>query len=395
MFFIGDSLSHFLVYEEVDIISMVVLLVLLIHVLANRAHSSVNRILARSCTLALVSIASDTFREIFIYYVMMPWAIILFSVLKAVMTLLVLQYWLRFSLTFLNIKLSVIQQFLLRLPGILAGIAYLLSFFGIGTFWAVEPGIYSRGPLFFMEPVGFCIYPLIQLLFYTYSTKKAVTKSMKADYFRMATFGIFPAAGALLQYVFGQAVPWIAPSIMLAVLQGYLVSENREINIDVLTGIQRRPALEHYIQDLLSSGELASLSPDSSCWHFMMMDIDHFKSVNDTYGHLEGDHALQILARTLQECFKSSKGTLVRYGGDEFAAVMHGTELELKQLEDKIHTKLRKAAMDYDLQYPLTISIGTEKLIVQDVQGIRNTVQSADDHMYEKKQQKALRMKRG
>ncbi|MEE0956327.1 MAG: GGDEF domain-containing protein [Eubacterium sp.] len=335
MFFIGDSLSHFLVYEELDLVSMVVLLILLIHVLANRAHSSVNRIYARSCALAFAAIASDTVREIFIYKVMMPWAIILFSVLKAIMTLLVLQYWLRFSLTFLNVKLSAAQQFLLLLPGILAGTAYLLSFFGIGTFWAVAPGIYSRGPLFFMEPVGFCIYPFIQMLFYVHCSKKAVTKSMKADYFRMATFGIFPAAGALLQYVFGQAIPWIAPSIMLAVLQGYLVAENREINIDVLTGIPRRPALEHYIQDLLSSGELESLSPDSSkCWHFMMMDIDHFKYVNDTYGHLEGDHALQIAARTLQECFKSSRGTLARYGGDEFAAVMQGTELELKQLEE-------------------------------------------------------------
>lgn len=46
MFFIGDSLSHFIVYEEVDIISMVVLLVLLVHVLVNRTHSAINLMFA-------------------------------------------------------------------------------------------------------------------------------------------------------------------------------------------------------------------------------------------------------------------------------------------------------------------------------------------------------------
>lgn len=390
MFFIGDSLSHFIVYEEVDIISMVVLLVLLVHVLVNRTHSAINLMFAKSCILAFVSIASDAVREIFIYHVMMPWAIILFSVLKAIMTLFVLQNWLGFSLNFLNLKPSPVHRFLLNLPGILAGIAYLLSFSGNGTFWAVEPGIYSRGPLFFMEPVGFCVYPLIQMVCYAYSSRKAVTKGMKADYFRMATFGIFPAAGALLQYVFGQAIPWIAPSIMLAVLQGYLVAENREINMDALTGIQRRPALEHYIQDLMSAGELESVSSDGIPWHFIMIDIDHFKAVNDTYGHLEGDHALQITAGTLQECFKSSKGILVRYGGDEFAAVIECTELEIKQLEKRIGTRLSHAVTDYDLQYQITVSIGSERLIVKDAQDILNTVQRADNRMYEQKRLKAL-----
>ncbi len=258
MYFTGDALSHFVVYEEINFICFCVLQILLMHIATNRAHSAVNHAIIISCIPCLVAIISDAVREIFIYRQMMPEMIILFSVLKAVMTLVMLVNWLNFSLLFLNIHLSGKQHFLLNLPAIAAGTAHILSFFGIGTFWAVSPGIYQRGPLFFMESFGFCIYPLIQFLFYMYNFSHTVTRSMKIDYIKMAAFGIFPAAGSLLQLGFGQAIPWISPAIMLAILQGFLSAENREVNVDTLTGIMRRPVMERYLQDLLNAGALSA-----------------------------------------------------------------------------------------------------------------------------------------
>lgn len=85
---------------------------------------------------------------------------------------------------------------------------------------------------------------------------------------------------------------------------------------DPLTGLANRrhfrSVLEGEIDRVSRSGETALL---------LMLDIDHFKRVNDTYGHSAGDLVLQSVARTLNACVRPMD-TLARYGGEEFAVVM-------------------------------------------------------------------------
>ena len=85
---------------------------------------------------------------------------------------------------------------------------------------------------------------------------------------------------------------------------------------DPLTGLANRrhfrAVLEREIDRVTRSGEAALL---------LMLDIDHFKRVNDTHGHLAGDLVLQSVARTLSACVRPMD-TLARYGGEEFAVVL-------------------------------------------------------------------------
>ena len=85
---------------------------------------------------------------------------------------------------------------------------------------------------------------------------------------------------------------------------------------DPLTGLANRrhfrSVLEREIDRVTRSGEAALL---------LMLDIDHFKQVNDTYGHLAGDRVLQAVAQTLNACVRPMD-TLARYGGEEFAVVL-------------------------------------------------------------------------
>jgi len=85
---------------------------------------------------------------------------------------------------------------------------------------------------------------------------------------------------------------------------------------DPLTGLANRrhfrAVLEREIDRVTRSGEAALL---------LMLDIDHFKQINDTYGHLGGDVVLQSVARTLSSCVRPMD-TLARYGGEEFAVVL-------------------------------------------------------------------------
>ena len=85
---------------------------------------------------------------------------------------------------------------------------------------------------------------------------------------------------------------------------------------DHLTGLANRrhfrAVLEREIDRVTRSGEAALL---------LMLDIDHFKQINDTHGHLAGDVVLQSVARTLSACVRPMD-TLARYGGEEFAVVL-------------------------------------------------------------------------
>jgi diguanylate cyclase (GGDEF)-like protein len=85
---------------------------------------------------------------------------------------------------------------------------------------------------------------------------------------------------------------------------------------DPLTGLANRrhfrTVLEREIDRVTRSGEAALL---------LMLDIDYFKQINDTHGHLAGDMVLQSVARTLSACVRPMD-TLARYGGEEFAVVL-------------------------------------------------------------------------
>ena len=81
--------------------------------------------------------------------------------------------------------------------------------------------------------------------------------------------------------------------ISLSVLLVFINVQNKQISIDTLTGINNRRQLALYI-----ASELSALSKKGELY-YLIMDVDKFKSINDTYGHLEGDNALIKIASLL------------------------------------------------------------------------------------------------
>ena len=124
-------------------------------------------------------------------------------------------------------------------------------------------------------------------------------------------------AHALVAQVTGSgAAPSLDRSHPRQYLQG-VIDGLCELSLkDPLTGLANRrhfrAVLEREIDRVTRSGEAALL---------LMLDIDHFKKVNDTHGHLAGDMVLQSVARTLAACVRPMD-TLARYGGEEFAVVL-------------------------------------------------------------------------
>ena len=142
---------------------------------------------------------------------------------------------------------------------------------------------------------------------------------------------------------------------------------------DKLTGLYNRETLDNQIIKVLVNGTEESQTPtqeeerrasDQKYTFLGIIDIDHFKSINDNLGHLYGDDILVLVARLLTESFTRECDLVFRYGGEEFVILItsSSTEEALKAFE-----RLRLNIQNY--QFPqldqLTVSIGFEKITHQ------------------------------
>jgi two-component system, cell cycle response regulator len=146
----------------------------------------------------------------------------------------------------------------------------------------------------------------------------------------------------------------------------------RLLNTDVLTGIPNRRALEQFIADRFA---LEMERPFS----LVMADIDHFKKVNDTYGHHAGDVVLASLGEILSGQTRS-KDMAGRYGGEEFLVAMPRTGLkEAAGIAERIRAEVEKSVVEED-RLRITASFG-----VAEAKGDENwesLVRRADEALY-------------
>ncbi len=124
---------------------------------------------------------------------------------------------------------------------------------------------------------------------------------------------------------------------------------------DHLTGVYNRRAF-----DAALARCVADSAHDQLPFALLMFDIDHFKRVNDTFGHDQGDVILQQLARCIKDCLRASD-VLARWGGEEFAILLHGTGHEGAWiLAERILHCVREHRFD---GHPITVSIGVAEYL--------------------------------
>lgn len=119
----------------------------------------------------------------------------------------------------------------------------------------------------------------------------------------------------------------------------------------------------------------------------MMLDLDYFKSVNDTYGHIVGDLVLTNFCSIVQNTLRKGD-VLVRYGGEEFLAILPGVSKEgINQIAEKIRRTVEENYIKYkDQNIKITVSIGCTSFPESDVKSIEDIVCLADNALYEAKE---------
>lgn len=230
---------------------------------------------------------------------------------------------------------------------------------------------------------------LIAILFYT--IRKAKNEKQMAEKRKHIFVGILPLmviAGGLVQMLFFPYIPIYCFSAMILMLIFYIQSLELRISIDPLTQLNNRSQLKHY------TSQRSNLFLENRMTVVIMMDIDGFKAINDTYGHSEGDNALVVIADSLKKVVNSHSmpSFLCRYGGDEFILIAHPVaKEEIEQLIREIRGEIERNVKGSP--YPLALSVGYDELM-----GGRDTIQSciqrADKKLYLDKEYRKIRMAR-
>jgi two-component system cell cycle response regulator len=152
---------------------------------------------------------------------------------------------------------------------------------------------------------------------------------------------------------------------------------------DSLTGLYNRRYFEVHLQKLLQKNELTKKS-----MAVLMMDIDHFKSFNDTYGHAVGDEVLKIFASRIQDSLRSFD-LVARLGGEEFVVILPDVSNDMAYF---IAERLRRIIADEPFvvaveggKVSVTTSIGAT-IIHDDIVGIEDVLKRADDCLYQAKE---------
>ena len=158
-----------------------------------------------------------------------------------------------------------------------------------------------------------------------------------------------------------------------------------KVYVDPLTGIHNR----RYFDDHLKR-TMQSLARSGGTLSLLLIDIDYFKKFNDTYGHVEGDRCLTIVAQTLVKNVSRTDDFVARYGGEEFIVVLPNTdENGVRMVAEKLCESVRQCNIPHKTSEAancITISLGAATGKVDHTQSGEDYIQQADKMLYVSKQ---------
>ena len=246
----------------------------------------------------------------------------------------------------------------------------ILNLFIPVSYYINELNIYERRPFSYFSYVVILYYCLVAMIV----TNRYEKENGARTFINIRMFLVPVLIGAGLQFMFyGLSLAWLSAALGLNGL--YMMQQNETSYIDSLVDIYNRQYFNHILSGWIASG---------SNIIGMMIDVDHFKSINDNYGHSEGDKALKALAGILRKARKDNE-RVFRFAGDEFIVMkltddVNGLDRFMKDVEEGLETYNKENS----LPYKLTISYGLSHFDPHK-SSVNAFMKEMDDNMYRMK----------
>lgn len=246
-------------------------------------------------------------------------------------------------------------------------------------FYIDEQNQYVRGSLFLIHTAVSVGYLAGASLYALWHCNKADTQERQRECRYLVYFAILPIVSGGIQVCF-HGLDLLLPLTAASIAMVYVNVQKGQVTRDGLTGLNNRRRLEQHIK------ELEKRNCDYMSCYIIMMDVDSFKRINDTYGHVIGDEVLKMVADQMKHVFGDSKSFLARYGGDEFVIILRDKTKE--EVEAQI-TELKSAVANMNWgpgrPWEIAISVGWAEYGEADVWSLKTLAAIADERMYAQK----------
>ena len=371
-----------ILYAEVYLICILVVSLLLYWAAKKETRSSSERWLIWVLLCFLCSFASNFLFSVFNGLLQGSKALVpvsyAFKTLYFITLSIGVYAWCMYSEMTIKSKVSKTKKsmLLLALPLLIPIVGALVNLKTHHLFYIDESGEYSRQYMFHFLMLYLSAATVICSVRLLHRSYFELDPTRKSHLHMTALFPLCIIGAWLLSFV-GESVPVICVSIMFALLFMYNGAQDQQISKDMLTQVNNRQNLISFVNYRIANHEEKI--------YLLMIDVDFFKTINDTYGHLEGDRTLIYVATTLKQACASYKRRpyIARYGGDEFMVVLEGTRQDVNQLVESIRALLNEKKPE-DIPYNITLSIGLAEYQVG--MTAKELIAAADAEMYKIKQ---------
>ncbi len=263
------------------------------------------------------------------------------------------------------------------LPMVISAAVMVTAFAVAPKFWVDDAGELNAlyYPMMLAAPL---VYIAASFIFSFINARKADSRELKRQYRLIGCYPLTVVAFGILQLALLNA-PLFCFGCTMMMLYFYIQAMQSQISVDALTRLNNRGQMERYLRQVRYRENVPV--------YVAMIDIDHFKKINDTYGHAEGDRALVLVAEALKQTIeKIGEGAFIaRYGGDEFTLIIQSAE---EDVMERAVTCLREAARgkqeEHQLQYRLDLSVGYA-MLEKEPDSMEECLNRADEKLYENK----------
>ncbi len=179
----------------------------------------------------------------------------------------------------------------------------------------------------------------------------------------------------------------IAVLVLIAFIQTFRMERSKQVLIhrslhDALTGIPNWRAFDERLEKLLEEAK-----QERTPLSLILIDVDAFKSYNDTYGHLKGDECLKEVARVIKR--QSRHGQVARYGGEEFTVLLTRGIEETRHIAERIRQDILDLNITHEQYEPLcrvSVSLGLTSLVPEAQTTEKEIIDQADQALYRAKE---------
>ncbi|MDD4390644.1 MAG: GGDEF domain-containing protein [Eubacteriales bacterium] len=174
---------------------------------------------------------------------------------------------------------------------------------------------------------------------------------VRKEFFSIIFFAIPPVIGIILQIMF-YGTSLILSGVVLSLLIIFFNIQTHGMHTDYLTGVSNRKMLDAYLKEKINQCN------EQNIFAAILLDINDFKHINDTYGHSVGDNALENAAELLRQSLRIGD-FVARFGGDEFCIITDISEdMDLDITVHRIYKNLNKFNASNSHPYKLSFSMG-------------------------------------